>query len=245
MLPQCLHLRPPSFTPRRRGCTPCRARWKPCTKQRPRRGPLVPPDHCTVEGRILVSSPRHCLSHGWIAKVRVEHGGSPAASAIQGIASPRRSPLPIYTPIHSASPTYSPVTPQYTPMPLEPPSFELPRTRAVHRGALPFYDEGESSYVADQVVFSEPELAPPPPPQAPAVVDELGHGAFAPNPAPTPGPGAPQRDGGGQSPPGPARVHPDRACLDRGIPARPRGMPTSLRRGGGLGRPDHCVTFHT
>jgi len=67
-----------------------------------------------------------------------------------------------------------PATPQYTPTPLEPPGFELPRTRAARRGALPFYDEGESSYVADEVVFDEPELAPPPPPQAPAAVDELG-----------------------------------------------------------------------
>ena len=46
-----------------------------------RQGPPVPPDHCTAEGRILVSSPRHCLSHGWTTRVRVEHGGSPAASA--------------------------------------------------------------------------------------------------------------------------------------------------------------------
>ena len=67
-------------------------------------------------------------------------------------------------PVRSASPTYSPATPQYTPTPLEPPGFELPRTRAARRGALPFYDEGESSYVADQVVYNEPELAPPPPP---------------------------------------------------------------------------------
>jgi len=40
-------------------------------------------------------------------------------------------------------------------------------------GALPFYDEGES-YVTDEVVFDEPELAPPPPPQELAAVDELG-----------------------------------------------------------------------
>jgi hypothetical protein len=81
---------------------------------------------------------------------------------------------PIHMPVRSASPTYSPATPQYTPTPLEPPGFELLRTRAARRGALPFYDEGESSYVADKVVFDEPELAPPPPPQAPAAVDELG-----------------------------------------------------------------------
>ena len=91
---------------------------------------------------------------------------------------PRRSSSPVYSPIHtpvrSASPTYSPATPQYTPTPLEPPGFELPRTRDARRGALPFYDEGESSYVADEVVFDEPELAPPPAPQAPAAVDELG-----------------------------------------------------------------------
>ena len=143
----------------------------------------VPPDHCTAVGRILMSSPRHCLSHGWTARVRVEHGGSPAASATHGVASPRRSVMPrrssspVYSPIHmpvrSASPTYSTATPQYTPTPLEPPGFELPRTRAARRGALPFYDEGES-YVTDEVVFDEPELAPPPPPQAPAAVDELG-----------------------------------------------------------------------
>ena len=56
-----------------------------------RQGPPVPPDHCTAEGRILVSSPRHCLSHGWTTRVRVEHGGSPVASATHGVASPRRS----------------------------------------------------------------------------------------------------------------------------------------------------------
>ncbi|KAG2636309.1 hypothetical protein PVAP13_2NG444903 [Panicum virgatum] len=149
-----------------------------------RQGPPVPPDHCTAEGRILVSSPRHCLSHGWTARMRVEHGGSPTVSATHGVASPRRSVMPrrssspvyspIHTPVRSASPTYSPATPQYTPTPLEPPGFELPRTRAARRGALPFYDEGESSYVADEVVFDEPELAPPPAPQAPAAVDELG-----------------------------------------------------------------------
>jgi len=91
---------------------------------------------------------------------------------------PRRSSSPVYSPIHtpvrSASPTHSPATPQYTPTPLEPPGFELPRTRAARRGALPFYDEGESSYVADEIVFDEPELAPPPPPQELAAVDELG-----------------------------------------------------------------------
>jgi hypothetical protein len=35
----------------------------------------VPPDACTALGRILVSSPRHCSSHGWTALVRVERDG--------------------------------------------------------------------------------------------------------------------------------------------------------------------------
>ena len=101
-----------------------------------------------------------------------------------------------------------PATPQYTPTPLEPPGFELPRTRAARRGALPFYDEGESSYVADEVVFDEPELAPPPPPQAPAAVDELGiaEPAMAP-PLPIPPP-----------PPVPADRNATAAGLRRFIP---------------------------
>ena len=40
-----------------------------------RRGPPVPPDSCTAEGCILVRSPRHCPSHGWTTRVRVECGG--------------------------------------------------------------------------------------------------------------------------------------------------------------------------
>lgn len=81
-----------------------------------RRGPPVPPDHCTTEGQILVSSPRHCLSHGWTSRVRVEHGGSRTSLQLHGIASPHRSP----------SPSYTLVTPLYTPTTPEPPGFKLP-----------------------------------------------------------------------------------------------------------------------
>ena len=68
--------------------------------------------------------------------------------------------------------------------------FELPRTRAVRRGAHLFYNDGESSYVAGQVVFDEPELAPPPPPPVPATIDKLGiaEPAMAPALPPSPPP---------------------------------------------------------
>ena len=107
------------------------------------------------------------------------------------------------TPHRTPSPTYSSETPPYTPTPLELPGFELPRTMAARRGALPFYNNGVSSSMAAQVVFDEPTLSPPPQPPAPAVVDELGiiEPAMVPPPLPplrSPKP-RPSRSGEGES----------------------------------------------
>ncbi|RLN24259.1 hypothetical protein C2845_PM07G37780 [Panicum miliaceum] len=110
-----------------------------------RRGPPVLPDSCYAEEHILVSSPRHCPSYGWTAKVWIERGGSPvppevtgfcpshgwtsyfhdeggpsaAAPHVFGTTSPRWSPSPTYSPVRSSSPSYSPETPPYTPTPAE------------------------------------------------------------------------------------------------------------------------------
>jgi hypothetical protein len=88
-----------------------------------------------------VHFPRHCPSHGWTTRVRAERGGPPAppevtafcpahgwtsyvhdeggpsatAPHVYGL-TPRRSPSPTYSPIHS-SPSYSSSMPPYTPMP--------------------------------------------------------------------------------------------------------------------------------
>ena len=93
-----------------------------------RRGRPVLPESCTIEGRILVRSPRHYPSHRWTVRVRVERGGTVpweiisycpahgsyirdegeatvAAPHIFGVASlrrsvtRRRSPLPTYSSI--------------------------------------------------------------------------------------------------------------------------------------------------
>ncbi|CAN6202625.1 unnamed protein product [Urochloa humidicola] len=42
-----------------------------------RLGPLVSPDSCIAPERILVSSPRHCAGHGWMARVRLEGSRRP------------------------------------------------------------------------------------------------------------------------------------------------------------------------
>ncbi|KAG2651278.1 hypothetical protein PVAP13_1NG276719 [Panicum virgatum] len=130
-----------------------------------RLGPPVLPDKCTAPCRVLVTSLHYCSLHGWAARMQGNNGELSAAAAHasdQG------------TSCRTQSPTYSSETPPYTPTPLEPPGFELPRTMAARRGALPFYNNGVSSSMAAQVVFDEPTLSPPPQPLAPAVVDELG-----------------------------------------------------------------------
>jgi hypothetical protein len=40
-------------------------------------GPPMKPDTCTAPERILVESPRHCESHGWTARVRMQADGLP------------------------------------------------------------------------------------------------------------------------------------------------------------------------
>ncbi|PVH34753.1 hypothetical protein PAHAL_7G023300 [Panicum hallii] len=132
-------------------------------------GPPVMLDSCFAEGCILVRCPRHYPSHGWTARVRIKHGGSPAplevttycsihewmsyfhdeggpsvaAPHAYGITSPRRPP----------SPTAAGLEPQ--------------GTMASRRGVPPYYNNVTSSGAAALVVYSKPELAHPPPPPTP------------------------------------------------------------------------------
>jgi hypothetical protein len=48
------------------------------------RGPPVMPDTCTAPERILVESPRHCESHGWTARVRLQPDRAAARGAGHG-----------------------------------------------------------------------------------------------------------------------------------------------------------------
>ncbi|RLM80212.1 hypothetical protein C2845_PM12G09060 [Panicum miliaceum] len=158
-----------------------------------RRGPPVMLDTCTTPKRILVESPRHCKSHGWTARVRLQPDGLPqevpdivtsycprhgwmnyarhdtgSSSTKHGfaMASPRRAISP------SPSPDYMPATSLYTPTPAEPPEFLLRGTIATRRGTPPFYmatGSSNSMAAAAPPGFAEPEpvLAPPSPPPAP------------------------------------------------------------------------------
>ena len=119
--------------------TPCNATDDNLTV---RLGPPVLPDYCTAPGRVLVISLHYCSLHGWTARMQGDNSELSAAAAHSSYqATPHRTP----------SPTYSSETPPYTPTPLELPGFELPRTMAARRGALPFYNNGVSSSMAAQV----------------------------------------------------------------------------------------------
>jgi hypothetical protein len=160
-------------------------------------GPPVLLNSCFAEGCILMRSPRHCPSHGWTARVRVERGGPPAPPDVKGYcpvhgwtsyfhyeggpsaAAPRaygiascQSP----SPARSSSPSYSPETPPYTLTPAEerygyvtslgPPGKPRGTMAARHR-VPPYYNDATSSGAAAPVVYSKPELVPPPSPPAP------------------------------------------------------------------------------
>ncbi|EEE51198.1 hypothetical protein OsJ_32007 [Oryza sativa Japonica Group] len=128
-----------------------------------RRGPLVMPENYTAPQCILVESPHHCKSHGWMARVRLQPGGLPQEVPYV---------VTLYCPYHgwtnharcvispSPSPEYSPATPLYTPTPTEPPLFLLSGTIVMCRGAPPFYMAvgGSNGSV----------LSPPSPPPAPS-----------------------------------------------------------------------------
>ncbi|PVH65968.1 hypothetical protein PAHAL_1G113100 [Panicum hallii] len=100
------------------------------------------PDTCTAPERILVESPRHCESHGWTARVRMQADGLPQeVPDMHGfaMASPCRAISP--TPL----PDYTPVMSLYTPTPDELPEFLLKGTIAARHGAPPFYMAAGSS----------------------------------------------------------------------------------------------------
>ncbi|PUZ70597.1 hypothetical protein GQ55_2G244800 [Panicum hallii var. hallii] len=144
-------------------------------------GPPVPPDSCFVEGRILGARVEcggppappevtaYCPVHGWTSYFHDEGGPSAAAPHAYGIASPRQSP----SPARSSSPSYSPETPPYTPTPAEErygcvtPLGEPRGTMAARHGVPPYYNDATSSSAAAPVLYSKPELAPPPSPPAP------------------------------------------------------------------------------
>ncbi|RLM98681.1 hypothetical protein C2845_PM06G27530 [Panicum miliaceum] len=141
------------------------------------RGPPVLPKMCTAPGRVLVSSPRNCSSHGWKTLVRVEHNSIASPCRTPSLTySPCRSSSPMYSPCRSSSPTYSPTTPPDTPTPaggrgrhatpVEPLGFELWGAVAAHRGAPRLTISTATSGAAAHFVF--PDLAPPPLPPAPA-----------------------------------------------------------------------------
>jgi hypothetical protein len=208
-------------------------------------------DSCFAEGCILVRCPRHYPSHGWTARVRIKHGGSPAplevttycsihewmsyfhdeggpsvaAPHAYGITSPRRPPSPTYPPIRSSLSSYLLETPPYTPTPVRE---RYGRVTPQGRRA------GASGHHG---------LAP----WSPAILqqcDELRRGGTGgllqarTRPSTTTSNShshAPQHDSGGQQPPRPAPGHPDWAYPDRGNPVQHRASPLSLPRGGGLG----------
>ncbi|CAN6329742.1 unnamed protein product [Urochloa humidicola] len=170
-----------------------------------RRGLPIVPDSCIAPNRILVSSPHHCPTHGWTARVRLEQGGRPQIMPdrmmmhhqelgwitythidVNFDGSPHHFDLesPEYSPV--ASPRYSP---EYTPAsptpPVEPrmPEPLLRGTIATRRGAPPLYIDVEGSSSSEDVVMSPlpaPEI-PPLPPQQAAALAALEH---APPPPP-------------------------------------------------------------
>ncbi|CAN6166961.1 unnamed protein product [Urochloa humidicola] len=159
-----------------------------------RRGLPVAPNSCIAPDRILVSSPRHCPTHGWTARVRLEQGGRPQIMPGRMMMYHQELGWIIYThidvnfdgsphqfvlesPEHSpvASPVYSP---QYTPASPTPaveprmPEHLLRGTIAARRGAPPLYiDIGGSSSGDDGVMspLPAPEIPPLPPLQAAAL----------------------------------------------------------------------------
>ncbi|CAO2194363.1 unnamed protein product [Urochloa humidicola] len=156
-----------------------------------RRGLPVPPDSCIAPDRILVSSPRHCVTHGWTARVRLEQGGRPQIMPGRMMMHHQELGWITYTHVdvnfdgspHQfvlESPEYSPVTspvysPQYTPASPTPaveprmPEHLLRGTIAARRGAPPLYVDIGGSSSGDDVVMSPlpaPEIPPLPPLQA-------------------------------------------------------------------------------
>ncbi|CAN6356362.1 unnamed protein product [Urochloa humidicola] len=159
-----------------------------------RRGLPVAPDSCIAPDRILVSSPRHCPTHGWTARVRLEQGGRPQIMPgrmmmyhqelgwitythidVNFDGSPHQFVLesPEHSPV--ASPMYSP---QYTPASPTPaveprmPEHLLRGTIAARRGAPPLYIDIGGSSSGDDVVMSPlpaPEILPLPLLQAAAL----------------------------------------------------------------------------
>jgi hypothetical protein len=206
-----------------------------------RQGPLVPPDSCFAEGRILVRSPRQCPSHGWTARVRVEHGGLPAPPEVTtycpvhgwtsyfhdkggplaavpyayGIASPHRSPSSTYSLIRSSLPSYSPETRPYTPTPA---GESYGRVTPL---GLPSF-EPRGTMAAHRGVLPVLQLR--------NELQRSGTGGLlraGTGPSTTTSGShsrASQRHGSGQPPPGPPSDHPDWAQPDRGDPARPLSL---------------------
>ncbi|CAN6299521.1 unnamed protein product [Urochloa humidicola] len=161
-----------------------------------RRGLPIPPDSCIAPDRILVASPRHCATHGWNGRVRLERGGRSQIMPgrmmmhhrelgwitythidvnVEG--SPHQFVLesPQYSPV--ASPVYSPEYTPASPTPLVEPRLPEPLLRgtiAARRGAPPLYIDVGGSSSSDEVVMS-PLPVPEIPPQQAAALAALEH----------------------------------------------------------------------
>ncbi|CAN6233625.1 unnamed protein product [Urochloa humidicola] len=207
-----------------------------------RRGLPVAPDSCIAPDRILVSSPRHCPTHGWTARVRLEQGGRPQIMLgrmmmyhqelgwitythidVNFDGSPHQFVLESPEHSHVASPVYSP---QYTPA-VEPrmPEHLLRGTIAARRGAPPLYIDIGGSSSGDDMVMS-PLPAPEIPPLPPLQAATLAAMEYAPPPPPSTlaAPAAVETELVAPPPP-PAAWFPDRPTAAAAANRRP-----SLRR---------------